>query len=235
MRVLKSAHLGFTITEIMIVFSIIAMLTLLSATALQSANKDNIVEEATQQLLNGIREVQNRAVGVSGENVKAWAMELNPQSGAVYGYTIHKYIENDPQTTIGSLKKEEVSKFTFNNNVQVKVSIIAPPDVVPEDLPAYIAYNVPFGRSFITINDPCTCDTVACTATGTNIGNSCNWRESTRYEKDWQLPPSEITPVSKMSMNINKDNILKIEVSFKNAPIIKKIINVKASGDASIE
>ena len=235
MRVLKSAHLGFTITEIMIVFSIIAMLTLLSATALQSANKDNIVQEATQQLLNGMREVQNRAVGVSGENGKAWAMELNPQSGDVYGYTIYKYTENRPATTTGSLKKEEVSKFTFNNNIQVKVSITDPPDVVPEVLPTYIAYNVPFGRSFITINDPCTCDTGACKATGTNVDNSCNWRVSTRYEKDWQLPPNGTPLVPMMSMNINKDNILKIEVSFKSAPSIKKTIDVKASGDANVE
>ncbi|MEI7690662.1 MAG: type II secretion system protein [bacterium] len=224
----RLAHKGFTLTEMMIVFTVIAILTLLSATALQSANKDNIVEEATQQILNGIRETQNRAVGVStgtgAETIRSWAMEIKSDGT---GYVIYKYIEGRTGGGQDYLAKIEMSNFTFSNNINVTAFIGN--NAGTNILPVFVAYNIPFGRAFLSPADSCTCDLSCQAGTGTNA--SCNWKESDRYEMDWEIVAGTKTDL--IDMNNNKTSELNILVSYKSNPSINKKITISASGDAN--
>ncbi len=222
MRVFRKVQVGFTLTEMMVVFSIIATLTLLSATALQSANKDNLVDEATQQILNGIREAQNRAVGVSvgtgSTDVKAWGIELNGS-----GYSLNHY---DKPIAQNYLVKNLFKNTAFSNNI----TVTARPSSGSNSLPFYLAYSVPFGRSYMSFGDSCTCDTVTCQSSPT-LNPICNWGISSRYERDWKIASGSNYIIS-MEKNLTSSAI--ITVTYKGTSI-ERIINIKASGDAYVQ
>ena len=218
MRVFKVKHSGFTIIEIMVVMAIMAVLVTLTASALKSANNENVVEETTQNLLSQIREAQNRAMGVSGVGGnKVWAVEIK-KNGTDYGFNLVNY-QNVSGTTLsigGTLARYS------DKRVKIMTSI----DSGGTSDNAYLAYSSPFSRFYGTID-----------SNGCISGVNCEWNKSVRYEEDWEAVEKSGSGYDDMiGLNKNPDRAMRILLSFNNGSgQPSRVIVVLSSGDAYIE
>lgn len=80
----KTTRRGFTLVELMVVISIIAVTLLFSISALINITSNNIVDRAAQEIVTAIREAQNKSISVASDPLTpsvatplAWGVYVN--------------------------------------------------------------------------------------------------------------------------------------------------------------
>jgi prepilin-type N-terminal cleavage/methylation domain-containing protein len=232
MRVFKKFKKAYTLTEMMIVMGIIALLLVLGAGGMIGANDDNIADETAQGILSQIRDAQTRAVSITkdsaGNPTKVWAVDI-PAVGCTSfspppakletslvslssigaSYLNTTYIEPAASTKVKPRGGVTIciQKIKMDNTYEGFSTVSN----------AYATFSTPFARSHTTLNG---------LYTGFGL---CMWKVSTRPEKDWEISASSCGN-SKVIDNIVYKG-MRAKITYKNSI---RYLYVMANGDAYV-
>ena len=210
---------GFTLIELIVVMAMIAILTLISVSALLSSRTQNTVDSMAQDILSNIRDAQNRSVStVSGTAgpAKVWAYQIKFNSGtSSWDNSLYTYSEDRPPN--GKLQGQIESTNTPFNPAAT-ISIMKDGTLYNGDGKVVnIAFASPFGRPYIS--------------DGSNA-NNCRWQYlDSRPAKDWFID-SVCSNLSSPATATATSSPLTIVVSYGN---MNRSVIVGASGDAYIQ
>lgn len=186
MRVFKANKIGFTLVEMMVVMTIIALLSVLGLGALFQARNGEIVEESAQNILSAIREIQNKAVAVeavSGKVPVVWTLELYSNSYEII--SVDKDLNRSGTSTTTILP---TVTFTLKKPL---------PLVDTSVTTSSISFSAPFGKPYI-------CD------------GQCYWEPSSRPENDFEIKTANVPIEKYISFTNNSDWKLQIHLDYKN-------------------
>lgn len=220
----KKNKKGYTLVEMMVVLSMLAVLSIITVGGMRGANDENYAEEVAQGILTSVRDAQTRAVSISkdkGGNVtKVWSAVVQAGSGSSAYYRLRSYyLSNSGLTSLDSTYVEYT--VTSRPGITITMNRISDNLNLGSSAYAYINYSTPFARpnivynldgNFITANRSC----------------PCCWAQSTRPEMDWSIAD---TCANTKIMRPSNEGIL-ITVKYKNA---KKVVRVYSDGDAYIQ
>lgn len=191
---------------------IIAILSILSASAFISARDQAIVTDATEQLLSSLREAQNRAISVTRGGVdetKVWGVIIDKNNNN-FSLVYLDPKQPDAQSDINYFVKETPN---INPDIAIETEANGKIDIGNR----YIWYASPFAKPYST---NWLCDGYAGDGSG-----DCYWSEINSVPYDW-------APSGSYNHLINANSYVKITISYKNK---SHNIRINSKGDVYIE
>jgi prepilin-type N-terminal cleavage/methylation domain-containing protein len=205
----KKKYLGsnraYTLVEMSVVLAIASVITLLTASSFLAVRQQLSVEQATEDILNSIRETRNNSLytkvqkDASGNSLetRAWSMRLDAEGG---DYTIYNYYEND--SLLDRNSAVAARKILNNSTIELTSWTGSRP------ISAELAFSTPFGRSYLT--------------TGTE---RITWGPTSLPTKEWTVVDSDQFSDSRYYLDIKITSPRGTN---------SKIIRVFSSGEAKI-
>lgn len=197
---------GFTLIEMIIVMSMIAILALMSVSSFVSSRYQTSVDAIAQEILSNIRDAQNRSVstvsGADGSVTKVWDYQIN---SATKDNSLHSWSVD----AVGDLVQHAENT---NTNLSSAATIKITNNGLPYADTINIAFASPFGRPYIS-------------------NGSCDWKtDDTRPAQDWYVIASGCPTL--VSSSTRADSVLRITITYNN---YSKDIVVGANGDSYIQ
>jgi prepilin-type N-terminal cleavage/methylation domain-containing protein len=172
---------GFSLIELTVVMSIMAVLSVLGLIALFLTRQITMVDQASNEILSQIREVQNKAISVSSTIEPdgtatipiVWGVKVNSEEKTVETF----YLKADSSGKNVTLKPFET--FTYNQLSSLKITSGANTKLADY----YAMYSTPFGKYYGT-------------KTSCTIKSLCVWKKNTIIPKDYIIDPTNGIQIS---------------------------------------
>jgi len=229
---------GFTVAELLVVMALIAVLSSLGGYFLQDAYNSYLADEGAQEILNAIRDAQNRSIAVK-DGKKVWAAYVSakpinstePEAGIVkiisYKEVLldpadldSRALEADPAIESRQIKATSVTLIPRSGSI--------PPTSLypPSEKDHFVfAFSAPFGRPSFYRGSSDGALKNDCTDTAGTTG--CEWKVGTGFLGDWVLNPE---PDSDYVIIGDKTEEIQIKVVYGNQT---RTVTMRSNGDAS--
>jgi hypothetical protein len=179
----------------------------------------SVLDQAAEKLLSDIREAQNRSIAIakdaSGNDITVWVLQVtNAGTDRIQGLYPSGSALTVSSPTLGDLTTAGGPiTISFKRN-GVDLSPL---------YSVYLSYATPFGKQYITFDNPCR---------GTYFCDGIQWTKNTNYPKDWELDPGGVVRNSWISNNNHADDNISILLKYKG---LTRTINVNSNGDSYLE
>lgn len=182
--------------ELVVVMTIIAIITLISVSALLSSRKQAIVDSVTEELISVFRESQNKAISVmkgkinpnvSDCETKAWGVLVKDNN---YNLVSYKNCDDTAITPNLNLVTEKANLAPYSTKITVNS-----PSVIDS---LFVFYATPFGKAYMS-----------------NIES--DWGEKSSPVKDWG--PISATTISDVDIIIEYSGITRTIKINKNGDV----------------
>jgi prepilin-type N-terminal cleavage/methylation domain-containing protein len=201
---------GYTIVELVVVMAIIAILSILSASAFINARNQATASDATEQILSALREAQNRAISITkgsglnnvqtSDETKAWGVRINGNAVELV------YFDAAPNTTAVVMERlQNNGALRLTNGVTINATLAG-----NSTLPRYVIYTSPFAKPYTLVTD----------------SNAANWI------LDQNSPTLDWNPGIGGNGFSNQTDTIRINIQYRGAT---QAIIVNSKGDAYIE
>ncbi|MEI6266833.1 MAG: type II secretion system protein [bacterium] len=227
---------GFTLSELMVVMAIIAVLTSLGGFFLQDIYNSYMADQGAQDVLGAIRDVQNKSLTIK-DGKKVWAVSISakkPGSLPTVGGEIKILSYNntisaptiliaDPPSGIRQIAANSVTLVTGSTLPTTPASYVEPTDHF------VFSFSAPFGRpSFyrgsttgIPLDDCAVAIPIA----------DCKWERGVGFLGEWVLNPDPLVPLDSAYKIIDgPDALIKINIVYGKHT---RTVTVRSNGDVS--
>jgi len=142
---------GFSLIELSVVMTIMAILSVLGIAALFLVRKVSLVDQVSDEILSQLRETQNEAISVVNAPILPDNTSPIP---AVWGFKVHGGDPCNPctvetfylKTNGANIEQVALKKFTYNQ--LSSLTITAPDNSITSLTDYYAMYSTPFGKYY---------------------------------------------------------------------------------------
>ncbi len=165
--------------ELVVVMTIIAIISLISVSALLGSKKQAIVDSVAEELISTLRESQNKAISVMKGKIepsvascetKVWGVLIENNNFNLISY---KDCDGSTITSDLTLVTEKINLAPYNTEIVVNSTTVI------DSL--YVSYATPFGKAYMSQTES-------------------TWLEKLSPVKDWA--PSSLSPITEVEITI---------------------------------
>lgn len=216
---------GYSLVELMVVMSIIAILSLLGMGAFITIRNNSEVDKAAEEILSTIRQAQNNSLAVKKDpknnNSKVWSTYIGTKDDSVNNKNSVGLVSfYTPSGNPNVLNKCDSSDGCLPLTKFSKVDITISNDLGSTYPYGYISYATPFANNTLLFGLDC-------------LNARCSWTTNTKKPtKEWFVITEGVPEVS--SINNNSTQKMHIIIKSINGKYSREIV-VSNNGDAYLQ